>query len=677
MEKPVNLAEMLWHQATAAESKAPAAAAQARSASKLAAPRSGFADGFPGPSNTQVSSFQDKVQASRAKLESRARAQTPKVNTVPRNANAAAANAEARGRADAARNQRAQADGQARAEKTPVQAPKRNTQADSQTSEQDAASARQGQADKSRMARTARLHAAQRPRGLDADSDNGQPDAASQTAPNDPQADANAQAASGNDAGQSAVDTKTLQTALKRLGIDATDQQLNDPAFLKQVLAMLQNMGAQATAAPVADAKPQGDAPSQAAGALAPAQSQPDALPAAPADGTADPIAQARAQVTSALLKDASGKQPGADAAQAGPADAQAASDGPKPDLRQLEALLKDKLSALAKDPGQDQVQVNGPARPVLDARAPVPGPDANAHAFDIAAVPRGREAARPEIDASPLLDQDRLRVLQTAGTHLDKQARDIAVAGDKPAAALGNTDVTSDGETGGPAITALSAADSESPEDKGGNALLGKDASQGSAAAAPKDGAQGPKEAGPTFFQQAFEQIRGTDRVDGAAEPKGWMPQHASVPDQAVLSQIAHKLSALGSRSGDEIQIQLEPEHLGKVRISLEMKDDGLTARIGVENDEVRKVVDANLGNLRDTLENQGIKLQGLEVSVDQRHASLFNPDGSNAQEFFHRRGGSAPGGAQAGGDDAQIDLAPESDTGRRWGYNTMEYIA
>jgi flagellar hook-length control protein FliK len=146
-----------------------------------------------------------------------------------------------------------------------------------------------------------------------------------------------------------------------------------------------------------------------------------------------------------------------------------------------------------------------------------------------------------------------------------------------------------------------------------------------------------------------------------------------AQVHEQTVLAQIARKMSALGLRGTEEIRIQLEPEHLGRIRIALEMRDGGLTARIAVENESVRQIVDANMAGLRTSLEEQGVKIQGMEVSVDQKHASLFNPDGSNAREFFRQRG---QGGSDGGIEGAQEDAA-EPDTGRRMGYNTMEYIA
>jgi flagellar hook-length control protein FliK len=198
-------------------------------------------------------------------------------------------------------------------------------------------------------------------------------------------------------------------------------------------------------------------------------------------------------------------------------------------------------------------------------------------------------------------------------------------------------------------------------------------DASRNAETAARKDGQPAPKDAGTApVFQANLEQARTAEHRAGLQ--RAWEPRPAFEP--SALEQIAKKMSAIGHKNGEEINIQLSPEHLGKVRVSLEMKEGAMTARIAVENDNVRQQMEAGISALKDALENQGIKLQGLEVSVDQRHGSLFNPDGSNSESFFHRNGKGGQGASQDASEGAAFESAPESDTGRRWGYNTMEYI-
>jgi flagellar hook-length control protein FliK len=270
------------------------------------------------------------------------------------------------------------------------------------------------------------------------------------------------------------------------------------------------------------------------------------------------------------------------------------------------------------------------------------------------------------------MADLDRLRVLQAA-------AAQSAAPKDQTAGVQTDFALESDSlEPAAPTAAAESGQDSTGTPGQGAQSDLngqGGDHTAGAAIAAPKDGAQAAKggDAGPQFHH-ALDQARAAEHrppIGAGAEPR------AEAHGAAVLEQIARKLTIAARKPGDEISIQLSPEHLGKVRVSLEMKAEGMSARIAVENESVRKQVESNLASLKDALKDQGIQLQGLEVSVDQKHSSLFNPDGSNAESFFRRQGRGEAGGRGGLSDEpAPLDSAPESDTGRRWGYNTMEYI-
>jgi flagellar hook-length control protein FliK len=209
--------------------------------------------------------------------------------------------------------------------------------------------------------------------------------------------------------------------------------------------------------------------------------------------------------------------------------------------------------------------------------------------------------------------------------------------------------------------------AGKENPSD-----LLGRQNGQAASAEAPLRGEHASGREAATPFHASLEQVRASEARLAAAKPEHL--HHARTAHEAeVMAQLARKLTALGNRGAEEIRIQLEPEHLGRVRIALERGEGGMNARIAVENDAVRQIVDSNLAGLKQSLEDQGIKLQNLDVSVEHRHASLFNPDGSNAREFFRRPGNG--GGASQGVESAEE--AGEAETGRRLGYNTMEYIA
>ncbi len=292
-----------------------------------------------------------------------------------------------------------------------------------------------------------------------------------------------------------------------------------------------------------------------------------------------------------------------------------------------------------------------------------------------------GNENDQDPLANMPNADLDRLRVLQAAA---------LQNSGDLDGESIQNDLRNENGSESNDSIADISASTSSSGAEK---SLSGKNGNENS----DRNGQNNPN-------GQDLNQALGADNNPGkngldnlkanALNPQFQMPkdsahslngQEKALPvwaphqggfDQGLLQQISKKMSAMAHLSAGEISIQLEPENLGKMRVGIGMKDGQMTAHIGVESEAVRKVVENNIAQLKDQLENQGIKLQGLEVSVEQRHSSLFNPDGRNAEGFFNQQRHGSQGNNGSDLDSMGLQIAPESDTGRRLGYNTMEYI-
>lgn len=73
--------------------------------------------------------------------------------------------------------------------------------------------------------------------------------------------------------------------------------------------------------------------------------------------------------------------------------------------------------------------------------------------------------------------------------------------------------------------------------------------------------------------------------------------------------------------RSGERhvMEVELKPEHLGRLTIRVARSPDGVTARFEVQSHATKVLVERNLENLRHTLEEQGIRLGGLGVDIGQ----------------------------------------------------------
>jgi flagellar hook-length control protein FliK len=90
------------------------------------------------------------------------------------------------------------------------------------------------------------------------------------------------------------------------------------------------------------------------------------------------------------------------------------------------------------------------------------------------------------------------------------------------------------------------------------------------------------------------------------------------SVPDQVI-----RQIQFVVDRGHSETTIQLHPENLGAMRISLVVEDQTVTARITVEHDETRKLIEASLPQLKQSLADSG--LQASRIEVDAR--GTFDP--------------------------------------------------
>jgi flagellar hook-length control protein FliK len=101
-----------------------------------------------------------------------------------------------------------------------------------------------------------------------------------------------------------------------------------------------------------------------------------------------------------------------------------------------------------------------------------------------------------------------------------------------------------------------------------------------------------------------------------GGFEAKSTLPSFRG-PDESVMNQITERLQT-AIRSGlTEIRLQLRPESLGEVKLQIRVEGDVVFARIHVESQQVKQIVETNLQSLKESLMQQHLSCGSLEVSV------------------------------------------------------------
>ncbi len=111
--------------------------------------------------------------------------------------------------------------------------------------------------------------------------------------------------------------------------------------------------------------------------------------------------------------------------------------------------------------------------------------------------------------------------------------------------------------------------------------------------------------------LNQAIDRISDTDMVnslDSFTE---------SISEADIVRQIIDEIKVNMSRETTSLELQLNPEHLGKVQISVSTRNGIMQAQIVTENEAARRAVEASMASLRETFDNQGLKVEAVEVMV------------------------------------------------------------
>jgi len=78
-------------------------------------------------------------------------------------------------------------------------------------------------------------------------------------------------------------------------------------------------------------------------------------------------------------------------------------------------------------------------------------------------------------------------------------------------------------------------------------------------------------------------------------------------------------------------LELSLSPESLGRVKLTIESREGIMAARFVVENQISKEAIESQLASLRDTLNQQGIKVEAIEVTVS---AYTFDQNSSNPHQ-------------------------------------------
>lgn len=99
------------------------------------------------------------------------------------------------------------------------------------------------------------------------------------------------------------------------------------------------------------------------------------------------------------------------------------------------------------------------------------------------------------------------------------------------------------------------------------------------------------------------------------------------------IANQILERIKVTVTTDQTSMEMQLNPEHLGKVNLSIQSKDGVMTAQFVVQNEISKEAIESQISTLKETLNQQGIKVEAIEVTVATYSFEQQNQQGTNEQ--------------------------------------------
>ncbi|ABZ84783.1 flagellar hook-length control protein flik, putative [Heliomicrobium modesticaldum Ice1] len=123
------------------------------------------------------------------------------------------------------------------------------------------------------------------------------------------------------------------------------------------------------------------------------------------------------------------------------------------------------------------------------------------------------------------------------------------------------------------------------------------------------------------------------------SALPKPAMSREAaSVMRSDLFRQIVANSELLKKADTSELRIQLKPEFLGKLNLNLSVENGIVSVRFAAENLQVRQMLESNLNQLKQSLEEQGLRFDRVEVDVGRQGSDSHHGAGDSRQSSSAR---------------------------------------
>ena len=122
---------------------------------------------------------------------------------------------------------------------------------------------------------------------------------------------------------------------------------------------------------------------------------------------------------------------------------------------------------------------------------------------------------------------------------------------------------------------------------------------------------------------------------------PEAAAMEYRSLQTEQIMNQIVEYMKINLKADTQTMELQLHPASLGTVNVQLMAKEGGLTAHFTTQNEAVRAVIETQLIQLKNQFEEQGIKVDAVEVTVaNHAYGQQFSQDNENTGQEQSKAG-------------------------------------
>lgn len=134
------------------------------------------------------------------------------------------------------------------------------------------------------------------------------------------------------------------------------------------------------------------------------------------------------------------------------------------------------------------------------------------------------------------------------------------------------------------------------------------------------------------------------TESLTNSIDATSTFSETYGVSTADVVNQLIDSIRLNVNVDTTTMEIQLTPENLGKINLSVAASKDGIiTATITAQNEAVKAVIEGQLIQLKEALNNQGLKVTDVEVTIAgqafDRNAENDNGNGNDTQKHRSNR--------------------------------------